>query len=186
MPKIDITKIKEVSGSFYPPALGETCRGRHWKRLGDAAGLTQFGANLVRVEPGAWSSLRHWHEEEDEFLIMVSGELVLIEDEGESVMRAGDCAGFPMKSGNGHHLVNRSTEDGVFLVVGTRGSEGALPLSRCRPSFRRGRGGRKIHGEIRRGPRRASGKALAAGKLTRFISNHRGIHEPHQFPLRNR
>jgi uncharacterized cupin superfamily protein len=123
MPKIDITKLKEVSGSFYPPALGEACRGRHWKRLGDAAGLTQFGANLVRVEPGAWSSLRHWHEEEDEFLIMVSGELVLIEDEGESVMRAGDCAGFPMKSGNGHHLVNRSTEDGVFLVVGTRGAK---------------------------------------------------------------
>ncbi len=86
-------------------------------------GLTQFGANLVRVEPGAWSSLRHWHEEEDEFLIMVSGELVLIEDEGESVMRAGDCAGFPKGSGNGHHLVNRSSEEGVFLVVGTRGSK---------------------------------------------------------------
>jgi uncharacterized cupin superfamily protein len=123
MPKIDIAKIPEASGSFYPPALGETCRGRHWRRLGDAAGLTQFGANLVRVEPGAWSSLRHWHEEEDEFLIMVSGELVLIEDEGESVMRAGDCAGFPMKSGNGHHLVNRSGADGVFLVVGTRGTK---------------------------------------------------------------
>jgi uncharacterized cupin superfamily protein len=123
MPKIDATKISEVSGSFYPPALGELCRGRHWKRLGDAAGLTQFGVNLVRVEPGAWSSLRHWHEEEDEFLMMVSGELVLIEDEGESVMRAGDCAGFPKGSGNGHHLVNRSREEGVFLVVGTRGTK---------------------------------------------------------------
>lgn len=123
MPKIDATTITEVSGSFYPPALGERCRGRHWKRLGDAVGLTQFGANLVRVEPGAWSSLRHWHEEEDEFLIIVSGELVLIENEGESVMRAGDCAGFPKGSGNGHHLVNRSSEEGVFLVVGTRGSK---------------------------------------------------------------
>jgi len=122
MPKIDIAKIAEVSGSFYPANLGDPCLGRHWKRLGDAAGLTQFGANLVRVEPGAWSSLRHWHEEEDEFLIMVSGELVLVEDEGETVMRSGDCAGFPVKSGNGHHLVNRSRQDGIFLVVGTRGA----------------------------------------------------------------
>jgi len=120
MPKIDVAKIAEVSGSFYPEGLGDACLGRHWKQLGDAAGLTQFGANLVRVEPGAWSSLRYWHEEEDEFLIMVSGELVLIEDDGESLMRAGDCAGFRRQSGNGHHLVNRSTQDGVFLVVGSR------------------------------------------------------------------
>jgi uncharacterized cupin superfamily protein len=122
MPKIDAAKIAEKSGSFYPATLGERCRGRHWKALGDAAGLTQFGANLVRVEPGAWSSLRHWHEEEDEFLIMVSGELMLVEDDGESLMRAGDCAGFPKQGGNGHHLVNRSTQEGVFLVVGTRGT----------------------------------------------------------------
>ncbi|MBV9740230.1 MAG: cupin domain-containing protein [Hyphomicrobiales bacterium] len=120
MPKIDVANVSEVSGSFYPPELGERCRGRHWKRLGDAAGLTQFGVNLVRVAPGAWSSLRHWHEEEDEFLIMISGELVLIEDDGETVMRAGDCAGFPKRSGNGHHMINRSNEEGVFLVVGTR------------------------------------------------------------------
>src|SRR5580704_11040647 len=123
MPKIDVTSVAEKGGSYYPKDLGGRCERRHWRSLGDAAGLTQFGANLMRVEPGAWSSLRHWHEEEDEFLIMVSGELVLIEDEGESVMRAGDCAGFPMKSGNGHHLVNRSTEVGVFLVVGTRGTK---------------------------------------------------------------
>jgi uncharacterized cupin superfamily protein len=118
VPKIDVASIPEKSGSSYPAALGGSCAGRHWKRLGEAAGLTQFGANLVRVEPGAWSSLRHWHELEDEFLIMVSGELVLIEDGGETVMRAGDCAAFPHDSGNGHHLVNRSTTDGVFLVVG--------------------------------------------------------------------
>jgi uncharacterized cupin superfamily protein len=120
MPKIDVTATPETSGSFYPAPLGERCGGRHWKPLGKAAGLTQFGANLVRVEPGAWSSLRHWHEEEDEFLIMVSGELVLVEDDGEKLMRAGDCAGFPRNARNGHHLVNRSTQDGVFLVVGTR------------------------------------------------------------------
>ncbi|MFI5011965.1 MAG: cupin domain-containing protein [Hyphomicrobiales bacterium] len=120
MPKIDVTKVAEKNGSRYPAALGAPCAGRHWKPLGDAAGLTQFGANLVRIEPGAWSSLRHWHEKEDEFLIMVSGELVLIEDGGETVMRKGDCAGFPRDSGNGHHLVNRSAEDGVFLVIGTR------------------------------------------------------------------
>jgi len=119
VPKIDVSALPEKNGSRYPAGLGERCKGRHWKRLGDAAGLSQFGANLVRIEPGAWSSLRHWHEQEDEFLIMVSGELVLIEDGGETVMRAGDCAGFPKNSGNGHHLANRSEWDGVFLVVGT-------------------------------------------------------------------
>jgi len=118
MPKIDVANIPERSGSSYPAALGEPCAGRHWKRLGEAAGITQFGANLVRVEPGAWSSLRHWHELEDEFLLMVSGELVLVEDGGETVMRAGDCAAFPRDSGNGHHLVNRAMAEGVFLVVG--------------------------------------------------------------------
>ena len=123
MPKIDAEKLTWKSGSRYPKELGEPCEGRHWRSLGDAVGLTQFGANLVRVEPGAWSSLRHWHEEEDEFLVMLSGELVLIEDEGETVMRAGDCAGFPKGNGNGHHLVNRGSEDGVFLVIGTRGSK---------------------------------------------------------------
>jgi uncharacterized cupin superfamily protein len=121
MPKIDIAAVPEKSGSAYPETLGERCLGRHWKPLGDAAGLTQFGANLVRLEPGAWSSLRHWHEEDDEFLVMVAGELTLVEDGGETVMRAGDCAGFRRNSGNGHHLVNRGSEDGVFLVVGTRG-----------------------------------------------------------------
>jgi uncharacterized cupin superfamily protein len=121
VPKIDVSGLAEKSGSYYPKELGERCEGRHWRSLGDAAGLTQFGANLMRIEPGAWSSLRHWHEEEDEFLVMVAGELVLIEDEGETLMRAGDCAGFPKGSSNGHHLVNRSGQDGVFLVVGTRG-----------------------------------------------------------------
>jgi uncharacterized cupin superfamily protein len=123
VPKIDAEKLAWTSGSFYPKGLGEPCKGRHWRKLGDAVGLTQFGANLVRVEPGAWSSQRHWHEQEDEFLIMLSGELVLIEDEGETLMRAGDCAGFPKGSANGHHLVNRGSEDGVFLVVGTRGNK---------------------------------------------------------------
>jgi uncharacterized cupin superfamily protein len=126
MPKIEMTQLAEKSGSSYPAELRKPCEGRHWRSLGDVAGLTQFGANLMRVEPGSWSSLRHWHEQEDEFLIMVSGELVLVEDEGETPMRPGDCAGFPKGSGNGHHLVNRTQQDGVFLVVGTR-----APNERC-------------------------------------------------------
>jgi uncharacterized cupin superfamily protein len=120
MPKIDLAQVAEKSGSSYPAELRKPCEGRHWRRLGDVAGLTQFGANLMRIEPGSCSSLRHWHEEEDEFLIMVSGELVLVEDGGETLMRQGDCAGFTQGSRNGHHLVNRTRQDSVFLVVGTR------------------------------------------------------------------
>ena len=120
MPKIDIQSVPVVSGSRYPEQFKQSCLGRHFQRLGDAAGLTQFGVNLVRVNPGSASSLRHWHENEDEFVLMLEGELVLVEDEGETIMRPGDAAGFKANSGNGHHLVNRSNRDGVFLVVGTR------------------------------------------------------------------
>ena len=120
MPKIDIASVPTVSGSRYPEQFKQACTGRHFQRLGDAADLTQFGVNLVRINPGSASSLRHWHESEDEFALMLEGELVLIEDEGETIMRPGDAAGFKANSGNGHHFVNRSDRDGVFLVVGTR------------------------------------------------------------------
>jgi len=120
MPKIDIAKLPVHSGSRYPAQYQQAVAGRHWQRLGDTAGLTQFGVNIVRVNPGSASSLRHWHENEDEFVFMLEGELVLIEDEGETMMRPGDAAGFKAGSGNGHHFVNRSDRDGVFLVVGSR------------------------------------------------------------------
>ena len=89
-------------------------------RLGLAAGLTQFGVNLVILPPGAWSSQRHWHEVEDEFVWVLDGEVVLVEDEGETVLRAGDCAGFKAGVQNGHHLVNRSGASARLLTVGTR------------------------------------------------------------------
>lgn len=120
MPKLDLAAIEATFGSGYPAPYDEPCLGRSYQRLTQAAGLTQFGVNICRLKPGAWSSQRHWHENEDEFLMMIEGELVLIEDQGETIMRAGDCAAFPAGQRNGHHLVNRSGTDGAFLVVGTR------------------------------------------------------------------
>src|SRR5918995_54665 len=120
MPKLDITLVPERNSTSYPEPFRAAVSGRFWRALGQAAGLTQFGVNLVRLEPGAWSSQRHWHESEDEFLIVLEGELVLVENEGETVMRAGDAAGFKAGVPNGHHLLNRTERDGVFLVVGSR------------------------------------------------------------------
>ena len=120
MPKLDITLVPERNSTSYPEPFRAAVSGRFWRALGEAAGLTQFGVNLVRLEPGAWSSQRHWHENEDEFLLMLEGELVLVEDEGETILRAGDAAGFKAGVPNGHHLLNRTERDGVFLVVGSR------------------------------------------------------------------
>jgi uncharacterized cupin superfamily protein len=88
--------------------------------LGDPVGLTQFGANLVRLEPGARSSLRHWHEEQDEFLVVTEGALVLVDDQGDTALAPGDCCAFPAGDANGHHIVNKSDAMGAFVVVGTR------------------------------------------------------------------
>ena len=123
MPKIDLTATPRLAGSNYPAPFDEPCKAREALRLGLAAGLTQFGVNLVTLKPGVWSSQRHWHEREDEFVYVLAGELMLIEDDGETVLRAGDCAGFKAGDRNGHHLVNRSAADGSFLVVGSRHEE---------------------------------------------------------------
>jgi uncharacterized cupin superfamily protein len=121
MPKIDIAAVPERKGSPYPPPFDAPCAGRMRQRLGDAGGLTDFGVNLMRLPPGNWSSQRHWHSTEDEFVYVVHGEVMLIEDGGtETLLRAGDCAAFPKDSGNGHHLVNRSGAMAVYLEVGTR------------------------------------------------------------------
>jgi uncharacterized cupin superfamily protein len=96
------------------------CRGRSWRRLGEAAGLTQLGVNLVHLAPGAWSSQRHWHSHEDEFVYVLGGELVLVTDAGEETLRAGDCVGFKAGVRDGHCLQNRSAADATFLVVGSR------------------------------------------------------------------
>ena len=120
MPKIDAASAPIVTGSRYPGDLAEPCRTRHNRQLGIAAGLTQFGVNLTTLPPGAWSSQRHWHEAEDEFVYIVSGEAVLIDDDGEHVLHVGDSAGFKAGVRNGHHLINRSAADAVFLTVGSR------------------------------------------------------------------
>ena len=120
MPKIDIDKAPTRFGTGYPPPFDERCKGRRRWQLGDAGGLTQFGVNLMRLPPGQWSSQRHYHTHEDEFVWIVEGEVVLVTDEGEQVLRAGDCAAFPAGVPNGHHLQNRSDREAVLLEVGSR------------------------------------------------------------------
>ena len=120
MPKIDITQVQRVKGSSYPPPYDQPCREREGIRLGVAAGLTQFGVNIMTLKPGVWASQRHWHSTEDEFVYIITGELVLIEDDGETVLRPGDCAAWPAGVRNGHHLINRSNATASFLVVGSR------------------------------------------------------------------
>jgi uncharacterized cupin superfamily protein len=103
-----------------PPPFAAPCAERIRRRLGDAGGITDFGVNLMRLPPGGWSSQRHWHSHEDEFVYVLEGELVLIEDGAEAVLRSGDCAAFPKGTGNGHHLINRSDWIAVDIEVGSR------------------------------------------------------------------
>jgi uncharacterized cupin superfamily protein len=123
MPKINLADARQVTGSRYPPPFDKPCRNRTLLRLGDAAGLTQFGVNLLRLTPGAWSSQRHWHSHEDEFVYMLEGEVVLVTDAGEEILRAGDCAGFKAGDRNGHCLQNRSALEAKILVIGSRHAE---------------------------------------------------------------
>jgi len=123
MPKIEIDSVPERKGSGYPAPFHEKCTERVRKALGDAGGLSQFGVNLLTLKPGVWSSQRHWHSAEDEFVYVLSGEVVLIDDAGEKVLRAGDCAAFPKGDGNGHHLINRSGSIATCLEIGTRQPE---------------------------------------------------------------
>ena len=118
MPKIDLEQLEQTNRTGYPPPFNEAVQGRWYRRLAPAGGLTEFGVSHVTLKPGAWSSQRHWHKGEDEFLVMLSGEAVLVEDEGRTVLRAGDCAAWPKGHANGHHLINESGEDCMFVVVG--------------------------------------------------------------------
>ncbi len=120
MPKIDIESAPTRFGTGYPPPYDAPCKERRRWKLGDAAGLNDFGVNLLRLPPGAWSSQRHWHTAEEEFVWVVEGEGVLATDEGEQVLVAGDCAGFPAGVANGHHIQNRSDKELVLLEVGSR------------------------------------------------------------------
>jgi uncharacterized cupin superfamily protein len=117
MPKVDLDKIEQSNRTGYPPPFDEPVVGRWQKAVGQTAGLTLLGARHVVLEPGAWSSQRHWHEGEDELLVMLSGWAVLIEDDGETVLAPGDIGAWPKGVHNGHHLINRSDQPCSFVCV---------------------------------------------------------------------
>src|ERR1700743_866056 len=115
MPRIVTSSVPARKGSGYPRPFDEPCARRTRRRLGDAGGLRDFGVNLMTLPPGGWSSQRHWHSHEDEFVYLLEGEVVLVEDDGETILRAGDCAAFAKGTGNGHHMINRSDATAVYL-----------------------------------------------------------------------
>jgi len=129
MPKIDSATVPVLKGSGYPPPFDAPCAARTRQRLGNAGGLRDFGINLMRLPPGGWSSQRHWHSHEDEFVYVLEGELTLVEDDGATLLHAGDFAAFPKGSGNGHHLINRSSTMAVYLEVGSRNPEDVTTCS---------------------------------------------------------
>ena len=118
MPKIDLDGIEQINRTGYPPPFDKPVAGRWQRPLAEPSGLTDFGVRQVTLKPGAWSSQRHWHDGEDEFAVIISGEAVLVEDEGRTTLRAGDCAAWPKGTGNGHHLINESGAECVFVVIG--------------------------------------------------------------------
>ena len=118
MPKLTLEDIPQSNATGYPPVYADVVQGRWYRRLAPASGITDFGASHVVLMPGAWSSQRHWHEGEDELVVMIAGEAVLVDDHGETPMRAGDIAAFAKNDGNGHVLINRSDADCVFVAVG--------------------------------------------------------------------
>jgi uncharacterized cupin superfamily protein len=123
MPKTDIASVPLRTGCGYPKPFDVPCLAISRRPLGDASGLTQFGVNLLTLPPGAWSAQRHWHSAEDEFVWVVQGEVVLVSDAGEQVLRPGDCAGFPAGAPDGHHLQNRSDANALVLEIGSRKPE---------------------------------------------------------------
>jgi uncharacterized cupin superfamily protein len=126
MPKrVDLQSVPSSTGSGYPQPFDAPCAKRVRQRLGDAAELTDFGVNRLRLPPGAWSSQRHWHVAEDEFVYVIEGEVVLVTDSGEEILKVGDCAGFKAGVKDGHHLQNRSSRDALVLEVGSRKSQDA-------------------------------------------------------------
>ena len=126
MPKINLSAIAERRGTDYPAAYATQPGPRMRQRIGDAGGLTQFGVNRLELPPGSWSAQRHWHSVDDEFVCVLAGEVVLVTDAGEEMLRAGDCAAFPANTPNGHHLINRSATLAVCLEVGSRSALDAV------------------------------------------------------------
>lgn len=118
MPKLDLDAIPQTNATGYPAVYADVVQGRWYRRLAPATGIEDFGASHVVLKPGAWSSQRHWHEGEDELVVMIAGEAVLVDDEGRHPLRAGDIAAFPKNDGNGHVLVNESEADCVYVAIG--------------------------------------------------------------------
>ncbi len=122
-PTLDPKTLEARTGTIYPPEFAGPLKGREKRALGDAFGLTQFGVNLTTLLPGAWSAQRHWHAKEDEFVFVVEGEITLIDDAGEHLLKPGMCAGFKAGVANGHHLVNKSKSPAAYVEVGTRSAD---------------------------------------------------------------
>ncbi|MFP4005026.1 MAG: cupin domain-containing protein [Alphaproteobacteria bacterium] len=139
--KLDPATLTPRTGSSYPAPWNEKAAGREKRALGDAFGLTQFGVNLVRLPPGGWSSQRHWHTHEDEFVHVLEGELTLVSDAGETIVRAGECAGFPAGAEDGHCFINRTEQDAIYLEVGSRRAEDAVHYPDIDLHLPAGRGG---------------------------------------------
>jgi uncharacterized cupin superfamily protein len=118
MPKLDLDAIERTNRTGYPPPYDAPMAKRHYRRIAPAAGIEDFGISHVVLEPGGISSQRHWHEAEDELVVMLEGEAVLVEEECETVMRPGDIATFAKGVANGHHIVNRSAAPCTFVAVG--------------------------------------------------------------------
>lgn len=160
MRKIDPKTLAATVGTLYPEPFDKPCRSRARQRLGDAAGLTQFGVNLLTLPPGAWSSQRHWHTHEDEFIYVLSGEVILAGDEGEEILRAGDAAGFKAGDRNGHCLKNLSQRPATVLEIGSRIAEDGAYYSDidmvappgAKPAAYTHRDGKPYENLARRGP----------------------------------
>jgi uncharacterized cupin superfamily protein len=125
MPKIDLDAIPQTNATGYPPPFNAAMAGRHYRRLAPTGGLTAMGASHVVLKPGGWSSQRHWHDDEDEMLVLLTGEAVLIEDAGRTVLKPGDVCAWPMGSTNGHHLINESDADCSFIAIGAGNTKGS-------------------------------------------------------------
>ena len=119
---IDPLEIEPRTGTGYPEPYRENVIDRSKRALGNAFGLSRYGVNLVELSPGTWSSQRHWHTHEDEFVFVISGELTLVANAGEQTLTPGMVAGFPAGDDNGHHLINRSSKPASYLEVGDRNS----------------------------------------------------------------
>ncbi|MEZ5774409.1 MAG: cupin domain-containing protein [Hyphomicrobiaceae bacterium] len=120
---IDPSTLEGRRGTGYPKPFAEGFAGRLKRALTGPLGLTQFGVNLTTLEPGAMSALRHWHEKEDEFCYVLEGEITLVSEEGEQILKPGMAVAFPAGEPNGHHLINRSDRPAVYLEIGTRAAD---------------------------------------------------------------